>query len=201
MKLSFLKVAALFVFVVVLAPLAFARQPIDLAVVGGTVLTMNAHGDILHDGYVAISKDRIVAIGRRSDLEKKYHPAQTISASGELVMPGLVNTHTHVAMSLFRGIANDLALKDWLENYIFPAEARNVTRDFVYWGTLLGDLEMIQSGTTTFADMYYFEDEVARATKQAGMRGVLGETFIDFPAPDNKTFDEALSYTRKFFDE
>ncbi len=180
---------------------ALAQKPIDLAVVGGTVLTMNPNGEIIPHGYVAISGEQIIAVGSKAELEKEYRPARTILADGELVMPGLINTHTHVAMSLFRGIANDLSLKDWLENYIFPAEAKNVTRDFVYWGTLLGDLEMIQSGTTTFADMYYFEDEVAKATKQAGMRGVLGETWIDFPAPDNKTFDAMVAYTEKYIKE
>jgi 5-methylthioadenosine/S-adenosylhomocysteine deaminase len=180
---------------------AFAQKSVDLAVVGGTILTMNPSSEIVEDGYVAIAKNRIVAIGPRSKLEKQFRPLRTISATGQLVMPGLINTHTHAAMSLLRGIADDLTLKDWLENYIFPAEAKNVTREFVYWGTLLGALEMIQSGTTTFADMYYFEDEVARATKQAGMRAVLGETWLDFPAPDNGTFEAMVRSTEKFFKE
>jgi 5-methylthioadenosine/S-adenosylhomocysteine deaminase len=187
------------IFLMCTEPAVSAQKPIDLAIVGGTVLTMNPEANILQDGYIAISKDRIIAVGARSSLARKFSPVRTISAAGQLVMPGLVNAHTHVPMSLFRGIANDLALKDWLQNYIFPAEARNVTRDFVYWGTLLGDLEMIQSGTTTFTDMYYFEDEVARATKQAGLRAVLGETWLDFPAPDNKTFDAMVANTEKFF--
>jgi 5-methylthioadenosine/S-adenosylhomocysteine deaminase len=101
-------------------------------------------------------------------------------------------------MSLMRGIASDVTLQDWLTKYIFPAEARNVTEDFVTWGTRLGMLEMLRGGVTTYTDMYYFEDAVARETKAAGMRGVLGETFIDFPAPDNKTHEEALAYTEKF---
>ncbi|HKV27679.1 MAG TPA: amidohydrolase, partial [Candidatus Acidoferrales bacterium] len=116
----------------------------------------------------------------------------------EIVMPGLINGHQHAAMSLFRGLADDLALNDWLQKYIFPAEARNVTPDFVTWGTRLGVLEMLRGGTTTYADMYYFEDEVARATKEAGMRGVLGETIIDFPAPDNKSVPQMLAYTENY---
>src|SRR6185369_10351915 len=112
--------------------------------------------------------------------------------------PGLINTHTHAAMSLFRGIADDLKLQDWLEKFIFPAEAKNVTADFVRWGTRLGCLEMLLSGTTTFTDMYYFEDVVAEAAKEAGMRGVLGETVIGFPVADNKTPQDALGYTEKF---
>jgi 5-methylthioadenosine/S-adenosylhomocysteine deaminase len=103
-------------------------------------------------------------------------------------------------MSLFRGMADDLGLDEWLKKYIFPAEARNVTEDFVVWGTRLGVLEMLRGGTTTYADMYYFEDAVARVTKEAGMRGVLGETILDFPAPDNKRVAQALEYTQKFID-
>ena len=110
----------------------------------------------------------------------------------------MINGHAHAAMSLFRGIAEDHSLDDWLQKYIFPAEARNVTEDFVLWGTRLGVLEMLRGGITTYADMYYFEDVVARVTKEAGMRGVLGETIVDFPAPDNKT-PPRRSCTRKYF--
>jgi 5-methylthioadenosine/S-adenosylhomocysteine deaminase len=117
------------------------------------------------------------------------------------VMPGLVNTHTHVPMTLFRGIADDRELMDWLTNFIFPAEAKNVTAEFVKWGTRLAAIEMIQSGTTTFTDMYYFESDLARETKRAGLRGVLGETVLDFPAPDNKTWEAAMAYVRKYVNE
>jgi 5-methylthioadenosine/S-adenosylhomocysteine deaminase len=113
-------------------------------------------------------------------------------------MPGLINTHTHVPMVLFRGIADDLVLMEWLQKYIFPAEAKNVDEEFVRWGTRLGCLEMIQGGTTTYVDMYYFEDAIADETSRAGMRAVLGETLIDFPAPDNKTWDAGIAYTEKF---
>ena len=117
---------------------------------------------------------------------------------GKVVIPGLINTHTHVPMSLFRGIADDLDLQEWLTKYIFPAEAKNVDEAFVRAGTRLGLAEFIKGGTTTFCDMYYFEDAIADETFKAGMRGVLGETLIDFPAPDNKTFDEAVTYTENF---
>ncbi len=123
---------------------------------------------------------------------------QTIDANGALVLPGFINGHTHAAMTLLRGLHDDVTLDDWLRKYIFPAEAKNVTEDFVRWGTRLGAAEMIRGGVTTFADMYYFEDAVAEETKAAGMRGVLGETFIDFPAPDNKTNAAMLEYTEKF---
>lgn len=186
------------VILLVLSSTLLGQKTVDLVISGGTVLTMNASREIVEDGYVAIAKDRIVAVGPRSQLEKEYRSLRTIQASGQLVMPGLINTHTHVPMSLLRGIADDLPLKEWLEKFIFPAEAKNVTPEFVYWGSLLGDMEMIQSGVTTFADMYYFEDQVARATKQAGLRAVLGETWLDFPAPDNKSFDAMVSYTAQF---
>ena len=114
-----------------------------------------------------------------------------------ILMPGLINTHTHAAMSLFRGIADDVKLQDWLKKFIFPAEAKNVTPDFVLWGTRLACLEMMLSGTTTFVDMYYFEDRVAQATKEAGMRGVLGETMIRFKTPDAATPQDIAAVHRK----
>ena len=124
--------------------------------------------------------------------------ANRLDRPDAIVAPGLINTHTHAAMSLFRGVADDLNLQDWLNNYIFPAEAKNVDREFVRWGTRLALLEMALSGTTTYTDMYYFEDTVAEETKAAGMRGVLGETIIGFPAPDHKTPGDALAWTETF---
>jgi 5-methylthioadenosine/S-adenosylhomocysteine deaminase len=174
---------------------------VDLLVTGGTVVTMDAQRRVIEDGAVAIRGDSIVAVGPRAEIESRFEAAQTIDAHGALVMPGLINGHAHAAMSLFRGLADDLALDEWLQKYIFPAEARNVTPDFVEWGTRLGVLEMLRGGITTYADMYYFEDVVARVTKDAGMRGVLGETIIDFPAPDNKTPGEALAYTQKYLNQ
>src|SRR6185503_10267505 len=119
-------------------------------------------------------------------------------AGGGIVLPGLVNAHTHAPMVLFRGIADDLKLMDWLQKYIFPAEARNVTAAFVKAGTRLSAMEMIRSGTTTFVDMYYFEDQVAEVCEESGMRCVPGETLIEFPAPDNKTVADALAYTERY---
>jgi len=115
-----------------------------------------------------------------------------------LIAPGLINTHTHAPMSLFRGIADDLNLRDWLEKYIFPAEAKNISPEFVRWGTRLACLEMALGGTTTFTDMYYFEDVVAEAAKEAGMRGVLGETILNFPSPDAKSPAAALRFNEDF---
>ena len=161
---------------------------------------MDARRRVIENGAVAVRGDSIVAVGPSAEIAAQYEATKMVDARGAIVMPGLINGHAHAAMSLFRGMADDLALDDWLKKYIFPAEARNVTEDFVVWGTRLGMLEMVRGGITTYADMYYFEDAVARVTKEAGMRGVLGETIIDFPAPDNKTVAQALEYTQKFID-
>jgi 5-methylthioadenosine/S-adenosylhomocysteine deaminase len=175
-----------------------AQSEVDLLIRGGTVVTMDGAGRILEGGAVAIRGDRIVAVLDGS--ESLPVARETIDASGHLVIPGLVNTHGHVAMTLLRGIADDLKLMDWLSKHIFPAEARNVSPDFVYWGSLLGCIEMARSGTTTYTDMYYFEDEVARATKKVGLRGVLGQSVIGFPAPDYKTPEEALAGAKRFIE-
>ena len=182
-----------------LAPRASpARRAVDLFVRGGTVVTMDARGTVIEDGAVAVDKGRILEVGRRAELERRYAGREVIEARGRVVMPGLVNGHTHVPMTLFRGLADDLDLNEWLTKYIFPAEAKNVTEEFVRAGTRLGLAEMIRGGTTTYCDMYYFEDAVADETARAGVRGVLGETVIDFPVADNKTHAEAMAYAEKF---
>jgi 5-methylthioadenosine/S-adenosylhomocysteine deaminase len=174
------------------------KEKANLLITGGTVVTMDGSRSIYDDGAVVVTGDTIVAVGPRANIEAKYTPSQTIDAKNTLVLPGFINGHTHVPMTLFRGIHDDVTLNDWLYKYIFPAEAKNVTEEFVRWGTRLAAAEQIRSGVTTFADMYYFEDAVAEETIAAGMRGVLGETFIDFPAPDNKTNAAMLAYTEKF---
>jgi 5-methylthioadenosine/S-adenosylhomocysteine deaminase len=185
-----------------LIPASLLSQPkeerADLIVSGGTVVTMDGARAVYDDGAVAVKDDTIVAVGPRSELEATYLATQTIDAKGKLVLPGFINGHTHVPMTLFRGLHDDVTLNDWLYKYIFPAEKKNVDEQFVRWGTRLAAAEQIRGGVTTFADMYYFEDAVAEETKAAGMRGVLGETFIDFPAPDNKSEVEMLAYTEKF---
>jgi 5-methylthioadenosine/S-adenosylhomocysteine deaminase len=174
------------------------KAKVDVLVAGGTFVTMDGSRTILDDGALVVQGDTILAIGPRAELEARYAASQTIDAKGKLVLPGFINGHTHAPMTLFRGLHDDVTLADWLYRYIFPAEAKNVNEEFVRWGTRLAAAEQIRGGVTTFADMYYFEDAVAEETKAAGMRGVLGETFIDFPAPDNKSRAEALSYTEKF---
>jgi 5-methylthioadenosine/S-adenosylhomocysteine deaminase len=175
-----------------------SKQRADAIVNGGTIVTMDGQRTIYDDGAVVVTGDTIVAVGPRVELEAKYESRRTFDARNKLVLPGFINGHTHVPMTLFRGLHDDVTLNDWLYKYIFPAEAKNVNEDFVRWGTRLAAAEQIRSGVTTFADMYYFEDAVAEETKAAGMRGVLGETFIDFPAPDNKSNAAMLAYTEKF---
>ena len=162
------------------------------------VITEDAQHRVIENGAVAIRGDRIVGVGTRAEIDSRFQAAHRLDRPDAILAPGLIDTHTHAAMSLFRGIADDKKLQDWLDNYIFPAEAKNVTPDFVRWGTRLGCLEMLLGGTTTFTDMYYFEDVVAEVAKEAGMRGVLGETIIKFPVADNKTPADALQFTEKY---
>ncbi len=173
-------------------------EPADWLWTARFVVTMSSGQQVIQDGAVAVRGERILAAGPRRELESRFQARQRLDRGEAILAPGLINTHTHAAMSLLRGIADDRRLQDWLTNYIFPAEARNVNPDFVRWGTRLACLEMMLSGTTAFADMYYFEDVVAEAAREAGMRGVLGETIIGFPSPDAKTPADALRFAEKF---
>ncbi len=191
------------VYLLVLAQAAAARaqeRAVDLAVVGGTVVTMDGSRQVIADGAILVRDDVIVAVGPRDTLSGAFEAETTLDASGTLIVPGLINAHTHAPMVLFRGLADDLHLMDWLENHIFPAEKAHVDEEFVLVGTRLAALEMLLSGTTTFVDMYYFEEQVAQAAKQAGMRAVVGETIIGIPAPDNASVEEALGYTERFLE-
>jgi 5-methylthioadenosine/S-adenosylhomocysteine deaminase len=179
------------------APL-WAADPADWIWSARYVITEDGQRRVIENGAIAVRADRIVGVGTKAEIDPKFHAKQRLDRPDAILAPGLINTHTHAAMSLFRGIADDLRLQDWLEKFIFPAEAKNVSPDFVRWGTRLGCLEMLLGGTTTFTDMYYFEDVVAEAAKEAGMRGVLGETIIGFPVADNKTPAEALAFTEKY---
>jgi 5-methylthioadenosine/S-adenosylhomocysteine deaminase len=173
-------------------------RTVDLVVRGGTVITMDREHRIVPDGAVAVDKGRVLAVGAAADIAASFRGRDTLDARPGIVIPGLVNAHTHAPMVLFRGVADDLKLMEWLQRYIFPAEKKNVTAPFVRAGMRLAALEMIRSGTTTFVDMYYFEDDIAEVAKAAGLRIVAGETLIEFPAPDNKTIAEALAYIEKF---
>ncbi len=194
---------------IALAALAFAasaaaqspRRPASLVVVGGTVITENARHEILSPGAVAIAGSDIVDVDRPDVIAARYRAAVTIDARDQIVLPGLVNTHTHAPMVMYRGLADDLALMDWLQNYIFPAEAKTVSPAMVRIGTRLAALEMIESGTTTYTDMYYFEEEIGRATRDAGLRGVLGQTIIQFPVADARTPADGLARAERFIKE
>src|SRR6266852_5399398 len=188
---------------------AYAQGPskqavsVDLLITGGTIVTMDPSRRILEDGFIAVRGDEIVAVGSGASASLRFAPKGIdaklkIDARGKLILPGFINGHTHVPMTILRGLRDDVTLEEWLTKFIFPAEAKNVTEEFVRWGTRLAAAEQIRGGVTTFADMYYFEDAVAEETKAAGMRGVLGETFIDFPAPDNKNNAAMLEYAEKF---
>ncbi|HYP28047.1 MAG TPA: amidohydrolase [Blastocatellia bacterium] len=199
MKKTFIIIMLILALLITLMPFcAAAAERADIIVRGGTVVTMDGSARVIEDGAVAIRSDRVAAVGTSAEISRQYTAPRTVNASGKVVMPGLINTHTHVPMVLFRGVADDLVLMDWLTRYIFPAEKNNVDEQFVRWGTRLGLLEMLRGGTTTYVDMYYFEDAIADETARAGMRAVLGETVIDFPAPDNKTWEEAMAYTDRF---
>src|SRR5258708_4602944 len=187
--------------VLLLLSSALTGEPADAIYTARYVVTMDPARRLIENGAVAVRGDRIVAVGPRAEIDKQYQAKQRLDRPDAILMPGLINTHTHAAMSLLRGIADDLTLQEWLEKYIFPAEAKNVTPDFVLSGTRLACLEMMLSGTTTFVDMYYFEDRVAQAAKEAGMRGVLGETIIGFPVPDAKTPADSLKFTEGFIQQ
>jgi 5-methylthioadenosine/S-adenosylhomocysteine deaminase len=174
------------------------RQTASLILTGGIVVTMDPQARMLSPGAVAIDGRNIVAVDTPDVIAARFSGQTVIDTSNQVVMPGLINTHTHAPMVLYRGLADDLALMDWLQKYIFPAEAKTVTPEFVRAGTRLAALEMIESGTTTYADMYYFEEEIAKVTREVGLRGVLGQTIIQFPVADAKTPQEELARTEAF---
>ena len=203
MRYVMIRILAAFTLVSLLMSVAMAQKAgptrrDDLLIVGGTVVTMDPDRRVIEDGAIFIRNGMILSVGKRSELLPWTRGVRTINATGKAIIPGLINTHTHVPMSLFRGIADDMDLQEWLTKFIFPAEAKNVDEAFVRAGTRLGMAEMIRGGTTTYCDMYYFEDAIADETKKAGMRGVLGETVLDFPAPDNKTWPAGIAYTERF---
>ena len=178
-----------------------ARRTVSLVVTGGTVITENARHEILSPGAVVVDGADIVDVDTPEAIARKYAPRETIAARDQVILPGLVNTHMHAPMVMYRGLADDMALMDWLQKYIFPAEAKTVSPELVRTGTRLAALEMIESGTTTFVDMYYFEEEIAKAAVDAGLRGILGETVIQFPVADAKTPAEALARAERFIVE
>ena len=167
-------------------------KPYDILLKNGTILTMNKKGSLIPKGHLAVRGDSIAVLGEGDGTG--IRAKKVIDARGGLILPGLINAHTHAAMTLFRGLADDLPLMEWLTNYIFPVESR-MDGDFVSTGSLLACAEMILSGTTTFCDMYLFEEEVANAADRAGMRCVVGEVLYDFPSPNYGAVEDGLKYT------
>ena len=155
----------------------------DIVIHNGTVLTLNPDFDIIKNGIVCIRDSRIEKIQTRQKNTVLPTSKKTIDARGTIVLPGLVNTHTHLPMTLFRGLADDLPLQEWLHKYIFPVEATHINDESAYWSTMLGIVEMIRTGTTTFCDGYFYEDSAARAVSDSGIRAILAQGVIDFPAP------------------
>ena len=186
---------------VLLLVTGIGAQPVDTLVTGRFVVTMDAQRRVIENGAVAIRAGAIVAVGPASEIAAKHPARQRLDRPNAILAPGLINTHCHAPMVLLRGIADDLRLQDWLEQYIFPAEAKNVTAEFVRWGTRLAVWEMLRSGITAYADMYYFEEVIAEETKRAGMRGVLGQTVIRFPVADAKTPEAALARAERFIEQ
>lgn len=188
-----------FLIIAALLPLPLLAQPTrcDKVLTAAHVLTMDDSLRVFSPGAVAITGDKILAVGAPKDVLSIYAGRQVRDFGQTILMPGLINTHCHLPMILLRGMADDMELMDWLNGYIFPLEAKLVNAQFCYDATLVACAELIRRGVTGVADMYYFEDDVARAVKEAGMRGWLGETLIDFPSPDSKTPAECLIYTEK----
>ncbi len=176
------------------------KQQADLLITGRYLLPTSSQNDLIADGAVAIKGDTILEIGEASRLIEKYPNCERIEEEHGLIMPGLINTHTHAPMSLFRGLADDLPLMTWLQDHIFPVEAQ-LTADMVYQATLLSCAEMIKSGTTSFCDMYLFAKEVARATDKSGMRGWIGEVLYDFPSPNYGELENGFVYVEEMFEQ
>ena len=168
-------------------------KKVEKLLINAHVLCMDEQFQQFENGAVAVDGDQIVAVGIQEDLQKEYEPEELVDCEGKVLMPGLVNAHTHVPMNLLRGLGDDLRLDVWLLGYIMPAEREYVDPEFVHLGTSLACAELIRSGVTTFADMYYFEDQVAEATAEAGLRAICCQTILKFPSPDADSYETSLA--------
>ncbi len=173
-------------------------QTVDLLLTNAIVLTMDDKSNQFEPGAVAIKGDSLIAVGLESDLLQTYEAVEIVDCGGKVVMPGLINAHTHVPMTLLRGLADDLRLDVWLMGYMMPVEREYVSPEFVRLGTQLACAELIRTGVTCFADMYYFEEHIAKATAEAGLRAVCSQTVLKFPAPDAHDFEESLAVAREY---
>ena len=173
-------------------------QVVDYILFNAILLTMDEAYQLFEPGALAIRGEMIVAVGNETEIRSSDVAGQEIDCQGKVLMPGLINAHTHVPMTLLRGLADDLRLDVWLLGYMMPVEREFVSPDFVRLGTLMACTELIRSGVTCFADMYYFEEHVAQATAEAGLRAVCSQTVMKYPAPDAQSFEESLAATREF---
>ncbi|MDH3621844.1 MAG: amidohydrolase family protein, partial [Gammaproteobacteria bacterium] len=181
-------------------PTEKAGNQIDLIVNGAHIVTMDAQGTLIEDGAIAVDEGIILAIGSAAEIEATYAAVETLDGDSRIVMPGIVNGHSHAAMTLLRGVADDLALMDWLQNYIFPAEVEFVDSEFVRIGTELACWEMIRGGTTTFVDMYYYPDTIAEVVDSCGMRALISATVIDQRSPDAENAGDSIAKGNAFIE-
>ena len=173
-------------------------QTVDTLFINATVLTMDRNLNQYDPGAVAVKGDSIIAVGSEAEIKSEYTASEIVDCKGRVLMPGLVNAHTHVPMTLMRGLADDLRLDVWLMGYMLPVEREFVSPEFVRLGTQLACAEQIRSGVTTFNDMYFFESDIAQATAEAGMRAVCGQSVMKYPAPDAPAFEDSIAYAREF---
>lgn len=178
-----------------------AMEKTDLIVYGRYVVTMTGDDKIIENGAVAVRDGVIVAVGTAAEIDAAYTADKTIAGENRILMPGLINGHAHSAMTLFRGIADDLPLMDWLTGYIFPLEGQFVSADFVKTGVELACLEMIKGGTTTFVDMYFYPETSAKVIEGCGMRAIIGSASIDFPSPGFEGWDDSFAAAVDFIKE
>jgi len=176
-------------------------QEVSLIIKNASILTIDDSYSIFNPVAIAIQNDIIEAVGDESEILSSYSAKEVLDANGKVLMPGLINAHTHVPMTLLRGLADDLRLDVWLLGYMMPVEREYVTPEFVQLGTKLACGEMIRSGITCFCDMYYFEDDVAEATAEVGMRAICSESILKFPTPDAASYDESIAYSKIFIEK
>ncbi len=176
------------------------KEQVDILLLNGCVVTMDPDSEVLEPCGIAVRSGKIVSVGPSAKIQSLFQSEQTLDISGCVALPGLINSHTHAAMTLFRGLADDLPLMEWLQNHIFPAE-RKLSEKWVYWGTMLACAEMILSGTTAFCDMYLFSHKVAEAAKKAGLRALVGEVLYDFPSPCYGPVENGLKHTEMLIEK
>ena len=174
---------------------------VDLILTADTIVTMDSEYRIFKDGALAIKNDTIIDVGARCEIQENHTASEAVDLGSRVIIPGLINAHTHVPMTLLRGLADDLRLDVWLMGYMMPVEREFVSPDFCQLGTQIACAEMIRGGVTCFADMYYFEDTVAQAAKDAGVRAICGQSILKFPTPDAESYEDSLAASRAFIEE